>query len=153
MGSSWTRARTRVPCIGRRILNHCATREVPSLKLLCLSNSQSLFLVASSRLGRAKTHYCSKGMGNAHTHVQAPKGLLIACPFRSPVQANWKPDLQAATGKGRMLALQSSPYQRETRSWVFEPIHSVLSQRESLLGTLVQPYKNASLFSVVSGDS
>ena len=30
VGSSWTRARTRVPCIGRRILNHCATREVPS---------------------------------------------------------------------------------------------------------------------------
>ena len=27
--SSWTRARTRVPCIGRRILNHCAAREVP----------------------------------------------------------------------------------------------------------------------------
>ena len=29
VGSSWTRAQTRVPCIGRRILNHCATREVP----------------------------------------------------------------------------------------------------------------------------
>ena len=28
MGSSWTRAWTPVPCIGRRILNHCATREV-----------------------------------------------------------------------------------------------------------------------------
>ena len=27
--SSWTRAQTRVPCIGRQILNHCATREVP----------------------------------------------------------------------------------------------------------------------------
>ena len=26
--SSWTRDRTCVPCIGRRILNHCATREV-----------------------------------------------------------------------------------------------------------------------------
>ncbi|XP_059949924.1 BLOC-1-related complex subunit 8 isoform X1 [Mesoplodon densirostris] len=26
-GSSWTRARTCVPCIGRRTLNHCATRE------------------------------------------------------------------------------------------------------------------------------
>ena len=26
VGSSRTRARTRVPCIGRRILNHCATR-------------------------------------------------------------------------------------------------------------------------------
>ena len=29
VGSSQTRARTRVPCIGRRILNHCATREAP----------------------------------------------------------------------------------------------------------------------------
>ena len=28
VGSSRTRARTRVPCIGRRILNHCTTREV-----------------------------------------------------------------------------------------------------------------------------
>ena len=28
VGSSRTRARTRVPCIGRRILNHCVTREV-----------------------------------------------------------------------------------------------------------------------------
>ena len=28
VGSSRTRARTGVPCIGRRILNHCATREV-----------------------------------------------------------------------------------------------------------------------------
>ena len=29
VGSSQTRARTRVPCIGRRIHNHCATREAP----------------------------------------------------------------------------------------------------------------------------
>ena len=29
VGSSQTRARTRVFCIGRRILNHCATREAP----------------------------------------------------------------------------------------------------------------------------
>ena len=28
-GSSRTRARTHVPCIGRRILNHCTSREVP----------------------------------------------------------------------------------------------------------------------------
>ena len=27
VGSSRTRARTCVPCVGRRILNHCATRE------------------------------------------------------------------------------------------------------------------------------
>ena len=30
VGSSQTRARTRVPCIGRQILNHCATREAPA---------------------------------------------------------------------------------------------------------------------------
>ena len=29
VGSSQTRARTRVPCTGRRIHNHCANREVP----------------------------------------------------------------------------------------------------------------------------
>ena len=29
VGSSQTRARTRVPCIGRQILNHCATTEAP----------------------------------------------------------------------------------------------------------------------------
>ena len=33
VGSSRTRARTRVPCIGRRILNHCATREAQEHKL------------------------------------------------------------------------------------------------------------------------
>ena len=31
VGSSQTRVRTRVPCIGRQILHHCATREVPLL--------------------------------------------------------------------------------------------------------------------------
>ena len=34
VGSSWTRARTHVPCIGTRILNHCATRE--ALTMVCL---------------------------------------------------------------------------------------------------------------------
>ena len=31
VGSSQTRARTHVPCIGRQILNHCATREAQGL--------------------------------------------------------------------------------------------------------------------------
>ena len=30
VGSSRTRARTRAPCIGRRILSHCTTREAPT---------------------------------------------------------------------------------------------------------------------------
>ena len=36
VGSSRTRAWSRVPCIGRWILNHCATREVPILIFLAL---------------------------------------------------------------------------------------------------------------------
>ena len=34
VGSSQTRARTRVPCIGRQTLNHCATREAPRKQYL-----------------------------------------------------------------------------------------------------------------------
>ena len=34
VGSSQTRARTHVPCLGRQILNYCATREVPPSTLL-----------------------------------------------------------------------------------------------------------------------
>ena len=34
VGSSQTRARTRVPCISRQILNHCATREAPNISIL-----------------------------------------------------------------------------------------------------------------------
>ena len=33
VGSSQTRDRTRVPRVGRRILNHCATREVPRIHI------------------------------------------------------------------------------------------------------------------------
>ena len=36
VASSQTRARTRVPCIGRQTLNHCATREAPILTYFCL---------------------------------------------------------------------------------------------------------------------
>ena len=45
VGSSQTRARTRVPCIGRWILNHCATREVPKnnfLRLRCITDRRKV---------------------------------------------------------------------------------------------------------------
>ena len=36
VGSSWTGVWTYVPCIGRQLLNHCTTREVPELcSILC----------------------------------------------------------------------------------------------------------------------
>ena len=40
VGSSRTRARTLVSCIGRQITNHCATREVPNIIFLLPSTLQ-----------------------------------------------------------------------------------------------------------------
>ena len=43
VGSSQNRARTRVPCIGRWILNHCATREARNWNFLDLQKSSTYF--------------------------------------------------------------------------------------------------------------
>ena len=49
VGSSRTKARTRVPCIGRRILNHYAIREVPdSNRFLVESLGFSIYKIMSS---------------------------------------------------------------------------------------------------------
>ena len=44
VGSSQTRTRTRVPCIGRQILNHCATREAPQVYFFKLTFITAFFL-------------------------------------------------------------------------------------------------------------
>ena len=44
VGSSQTRARTRVPCIGRQTLHHCATREAPGIVFLILISDCSLLV-------------------------------------------------------------------------------------------------------------
>ena len=43
LGSSRTRDRTPVPCIGRRILNHCAMREAPLPHLWCHPNASRVW--------------------------------------------------------------------------------------------------------------
>ena len=43
VGSSWTRTRTRVPCIGRQIPNHCTTREAPEYIVLICSHPWKVF--------------------------------------------------------------------------------------------------------------
>ena len=52
VGSSQTRARTRVPCIGRRILNHCATREA---HVLCFVYPTTIFKIQQRRKKNAVT--------------------------------------------------------------------------------------------------
>ena len=44
VGSSQTRARTRVPCISRQILNHCTTREALVLDFCLLEDFFKKFL-------------------------------------------------------------------------------------------------------------
>ena len=49
VGSSQTRARTRVPCIGRQILNHCATREAWPWCLLTKWQASACTIVLHAR--------------------------------------------------------------------------------------------------------
>ena len=64
VGSSQTRARTRVPCIGRRILYHCATREPPQKTLFLkiytifspVSSSSTEFIHTQSTPNHIITH-------------------------------------------------------------------------------------------------
>ena len=50
VGSSQTRARIRVPCIGRQTLNHCATREVPEIYFCAWCGSSPVWFFSCSCL-------------------------------------------------------------------------------------------------------
>ena len=66
VGSSQTRARTHVPCVGRQTLNHCATREA----LSCLLS------------------YCEPlnwSPGCQHSHLQVPSGLCQGDLSKLPI--------------------------------------------------------------------
>ena len=62
VGSSQTRARIRVPCIGRRILNHCTTKEA-QVSFPCSvfptedGNSQKVLDLLSVVLGKSQTFF------------------------------------------------------------------------------------------------
>ena len=57
VGSSQTRARTRVPCISRRILNHCATRE--ALEMIFFLNGLILRILYYNE--QVKKHFKKPG--------------------------------------------------------------------------------------------
>ena len=70
MGSSRTRARTHVPCIGRWIPNHCATREAPGCFFLKKYTSFFREVLGSQRNWVESTK--SSHMPPVLTHSQTP---------------------------------------------------------------------------------
>ena len=77
-GSSQTRAQTRVPCIGRQILNHCATREAPiylvfyvpiTISLLNSPRERTDFLSFCSNTGEMCFHLPFPLLGNIPTEA------------------------------------------------------------------------------------
>ena len=71
VGSSQTRARTRVPCISRQILNHCATREAPRFApMMCFNQVYKVTDVETTALKEEFIAHSSpeEGAGHAGPH-------------------------------------------------------------------------------------
>ena len=77
VGSSQTRTRTRVPCIGRQILNHCATREAPRHFIKCFTCIVSFIIYQTYTVWRPQSGptypLCSLGtMPRVHNTFRGP---------------------------------------------------------------------------------
>ena len=80
--SSQTRAQTHVPCIGRQILNHCATREAPGL-YFCSPFPASHSLRTrwrGPRWAEDQAHISAGSWGPKGAGETWPRSLLILCP-------------------------------------------------------------------------
>ena len=75
MGSSQTRARTPVPCIGRQILNHCATREALFLFFFVLIYHHCFLSTPFSSLSILFSTW-SKESGNQLFSLPSTPGVL-----------------------------------------------------------------------------
>ena len=90
VGSCWTRDQTRVRCIGRRILNHWTTREVPIKTLAerdvnylggiqCIIFFIILYYLPPPSIPMLHTHT------HTHTHTHALHAHTCTCPdFNNP---------------------------------------------------------------------
>ena len=85
MGSSRTKARTCVPCIGRWILNHCATTEAPKLLFkfnLMLKNNATF----DERTCETHTQQNISGLDSSHIENSKDKPISTG-HFISQVQS------------------------------------------------------------------
>ena len=117
MGSSRTRARTRVPCIGRLILNHCATREVLKLYFKsqsCLRESRPGAREKLYRLEYASQpqHYWRWGLDRHSVHS---RGLSSVPRLHPQVPgAPSPPGMTTKSGFGHLSVLEAEPSPRES---------------------------------------
>ena len=80
MGSSQTRARTCVPCIGRQILNHCATREAQFIHFL--NNPEGKYLAPfHTWLNRSKEKLRESRSYNESGNLDSNPSLIKAQPI------------------------------------------------------------------------
>ena len=98
VGSSQTRARTHVPCIGRQILNHCATRETQLWS----------FLTAASQ---NKYGWCSG------TSPRAPPPPTVVCRWLNlSLSVDLQPEVQISVPRSLVRVPQESQSQYVKKS-------------------------------------
>ena len=134
VGSSRTRARTRVPCIGRRILNHCTTKEalhyfffffiiiylnlwlcwvfvsVRGLSLVAASGGHSSSRCAGLSLSRPLLLRSTGSRCSGSVAVAHGPSCLVACGIlpnqgSNPCPLHWQADSQPLRHQGSPPAL------------------------------------------------
>ena len=118
--SSWTRDWTHVPCIGRRILNHCTTRETLFLFLL-------LVLLVSD----PKSHHQDQCQGAYPPTFLSRSSMVSSLTFGNSLAVQWL-GLHAFTAEGPgsvpgrgtkipQTAWQSQEKKKKSHVQVFNP--------------------------------
>ena len=107
VGSSWTRDQTHVPCIGRQILDDCATREVLMLTFLKISQGFPGGTVVESLPANAGDTGSRPGLGGSHMprNNWAREPQLLSLRVWSLCSAT----REATTVRGQRTAMKSGP--------------------------------------------
>ena len=105
VGSSPTRARTRVPCISRQILNHCATREAQNGFLDPVFSHSRQHLAAQTSPDLVASTFLSACVASSQPR-NALKLLFQVNPLLSRVCCNYRP-ISLSTSPKRSLCFFS----------------------------------------------
>ena len=112
-GSSQTRARTRVPCIGRQTLNHCATREAPDH--LLVSQTCQIFPMSKPSFHLLQSPQYNPG---SDTSTSFSPSLRVLLPWRG---LSWPLDVKPSLTPFSLVAPISFPPKYQP---TFRKIHS-----------------------------